>query len=1026
MMLAFFALAGACGTTNTAGDGTTADAGLGFGDVGKDAKDTKDSTTNKPDVLDVADEEVGDAEDVSGTTDTATGEVDASTDTDSGGKDFDCTLEPGAPGCPCQENGTCDLPICLPTAQGSQCAKSCIDACPDGFKCVGVAGPGGDLQTVCVDKSPHLCDPCVNSAQCGAVGLQGAACIDTGKDGKFCGTACKLDADCPTDFVCNTVTSVEGNSAQQCQPKAGATCTCSPLAIADQLSTQCFAEAKDGDGNVVGQCKGARSCSQDGLSTCNASIQTETCNGQDDDCDGLVDEGTCDDKNPCTMDTCDGKATTCNHTNAPGSCDADGNLCTVGDTCVDGKCAIGSLKSCDDNNPCTTDACDPLIGCTKTFDDGLPCSDGSGCTVGDACASGVCESGAAKICPEGDACTSFACDSATGQCKESQKPDGTSCSDGTVCTAADVCTGGGCVGKPVDCDDKNPCTLDTCDAVAQCKHDAANTPCNDNNACTTDDTCAAKKCAGTPIVIATECGDGNPCTTDTCDKVAGCLNSANTVSCSDGNACTVGDKCDQKVCKSGTNTCTCQTDAECLSSEDGNACNGTLFCDTSGPSNQCKVNPATIINCNTSGDTACVQTVCDAGTGKCAASNAPDGKSCDADGTVCTPNDVCVSGVCKAGTTKNCDDNKICTDDACDPVLGCVNTANVSPCSDGDGCTVNDACSGTYCVSGAKKNCSDGSDCTKDACDPSSGTCNNDPIPANGSACDADGSVCTQGDKCVSGTCVAGTLSVCADTNPCTTDYCDTTKGCGHTPLPDGTACGAAGNWCQSLKCVKQAVCGDNVVDSGEACDDGNLIDGDGCSSTCQWDKAVVPGPGELIITEVMGAANIPDDEWVEVYNASTKPLLLEGLYFGDNQYYLQIANNNWVLQPGQYATLAALTDIGGTAKKIGAVTPDWTYGYSSTGPQLGNGGDGICISTGKQTTQNCAKHGQIAFISWNSIPSAHTGHAMTLKLSKYSSEYASGATSFDTNSWCYDSLNPIGGGGGEYGTPGAPDPDCP
>ena len=30
------------------------------------------------------------------------------------------------------------------------------------------------------------------------------------------------------------------------------------------------------------------------------------------------------------------------------------------------------------------------------------------------------------------------------------------------------------------------------------------------------------------------------------------------------------------------------------------------------------------------------------------------------------------------------------------------------------------------------------------------------------------------------------------------------------------------------------AACGDGVLDLGEQCDDGNLIDGDCCSSTCQ------------------------------------------------------------------------------------------------------------------------------------------------------------------------------------------------
>ena len=33
----------------------------------------------------------------------------------------------------------------------------------------------------------------------------------------------------------------------------------------------------------------------------------------------------------------------------------------------------------------------------------------------------------------------------------------------------------------------------------------------------------------------------------------------------------------------------------------------------------------------------------------------------------------------------------------------------------------------------------------------------------------------------------------------------------------------------------KAAVCGDGVLDPGEACDDGNTVDGDGCQADCTW-----------------------------------------------------------------------------------------------------------------------------------------------------------------------------------------------
>ncbi len=59
-------------------------------------------------------------------------------------------------------------------------------------------------------------------------------------------------------------------------------------------------------------------------------------------------------------------------------CD-DGNACTQIDTCQSETCAGSGLLDCDDHNPCTTDSCDPAIGCLHAPTD----TDGDG--VGDVC-----------------------------------------------------------------------------------------------------------------------------------------------------------------------------------------------------------------------------------------------------------------------------------------------------------------------------------------------------------------------------------------------------------------------------------------------------------------------------------------------------------------------------------------------------------------------------------------------------------------------------------------------------------------
>lgn len=47
-----------------------------------------------------------------------------------------------------------------------------------------------------------------------------------------------------------------------------------------------------------------------------------------------------------------------------------------------------------------------------------------------------------------------------------------------------------------------------------------------------------------------------------------------------------------------------------------------------------------------------------------------------------------------------CDDANPCTDDICDPQLGCVHANNTLPCTDGNACTMNDACNAGVCVGG--------------------------------------------------------------------------------------------------------------------------------------------------------------------------------------------------------------------------------------------------------------------------------------------------------------------------------------
>ncbi len=296
----------------------------------------------------------------------------------------------------------------------------------------------------------------------------------------------------------------------------------------------------------------------------------------------------CDDDNPCTDDGCvDGEpgggvggGGGCTHTPNTKPC-VDGDVCTLKDTCAEGKCAGGSPRVCDDGNACTDDTCDKKKGCGKAANTAT-CDDGDPCTGGEACAGGVCIGGKAKDCDDGDVCTVDSCDKKTGcqhesiadLCKDdnvctedscdkkkgcvygfNSKP----CDDGSKCSAADTCTQGACKGAPVPTDDNNPCTDDACDPATGVSHKANALPCEDGSKCTLGDTCAKSACvAGTDKP---NCDDKNPCTADSCSPAKGCVNANTTEPCDDGTACTKDD-----ACKGGT----CGGTA--LKCDDGNAC----------------------------------------------------------------------------------------------------------------------------------------------------------------------------------------------------------------------------------------------------------------------------------------------------------------------------------------------------------------------------------------------------------------------------------------------------------------------
>jgi hypothetical protein len=81
-----------------------------------------------------------------------------------------------------------------------------------------------------------------------------------------------------------------------------------------------------------------------------------------------------------------GRYYACDVAPAGTSC-ADADLCDGTETCdAEGICVPGTPLSCEDGNPCTIDSCEAASGCvTRWAEPGTACDDGDPCTSGDVC-----------------------------------------------------------------------------------------------------------------------------------------------------------------------------------------------------------------------------------------------------------------------------------------------------------------------------------------------------------------------------------------------------------------------------------------------------------------------------------------------------------------------------------------------------------------------------------------------------------------------------------------------------------------
>lgn len=303
------------------------------------------------------------------------------------------------------------------------------------------------------------------------------------------------------------------------------------------------------------------------------------------------------------------------------------------------------------------------------------------------------------------------------------------CDDGDVCNGSETCVSGNCQsGTPLDCNDGDACTADSCDPVSGCSNTAIS--CDDGDLCTIDSCDSGSGCVNDPV----SCPVGEACDPATglcepqvCDNDGTCESGEDCTNCS--NDCISGSSsgatCGNGLCEAGDGEDCVSCPDDCRGVQNGRPAN--RFCCGDGDGQNPL--PCSDSTCNSNG-WSCTDTPSGGGTSYCCGDGTCEGEEDSSNCSIdCGAGAVCGDGTCDAG------------EDQCNCATDCGSPpASETDCSDGvdndcDGATDGDdsdcatgGCGDGVCEGGGEDCFSCPSDCR--CAGPSCSACCGDGVCA--------------------------------------------------------------------------------------------------------------------------------------------------------------------------------------------------------------------------------------------------------------------------------------------------------